>query len=1196
MPPAIEPRAAAPAPVLPAPPPPPPPPPPPRPVEDRAAQDRVVAKVEKDLDDGGIFNSVSRDDVRSSVQAISELSGVDAGRVIDRLRESGHLEKLAKESVEGQDGWFGPDGLSRDEQGAFFDTMAQRLDGQHLATLASAYKEAGGKHEQRLADSIARQSTPGAALEFVQTLASQTTDGGRPGALGGSYADQDARAIATVMSNLRGDYAAQAFGSLTPDQRAAVFMASTGLETTTIVSEFPVTVADVDAGGLGRLLEAARTIPDPTARAAALNGAADTVSAIAGAYGVEPRQVAPLARTVLGAADSQSLAAMDPQKAATLAGQAATSEPGDLAATATALSRLDASPTRDATIRTLFLKTGGDAYDDEPALATAMGAAYARTQTTDPLRQQTLAGDIAQMLGTSEGRALLADTRVAPEARAWAMDRLATDPSGVRSLVAGQDKPWEAKGVLESYARARVDQYAAGRGDGAVRLSGGSDFTNFIGAGLNAPMRQDLPTDQTGLQSAQGDAARGGYDFYAGIDAVQKPADGLRTAQSQMGGGEVGVSVLPIQFSSQESGPVDLQLYRVEGANGQSRYVDNIGRVYESFDAWKTENELPPGQMTYPADGHLAEGGATQLQTENTPNVSDSFLEHARDVADVAALVGGVLASGVIIIGSGGTATPLVAGAWVVAGGAAVYTGARAYGDLADRASHGQSLSLTDPEARAAWVSLAGSGLMVAGAGATRLAALAGEGALAANGARAAGILNAGANWADAAATVDTAATLQRNWDQLTPAQRAQMGLQIAFWGGMTGVSARTGGGGLIDAFNFRAQMNHAMLQTGAAVRTNPELSAGESSVTTVRDPRTGQVTDIRVDYGPGTSRAVIDVHTQVARDLIANGGAGGVMRRTFGDESAYRPGTRGEEVSLEVAKHQSLLDQYETQLRSSGLTEADRAALTRAQDDARFELRAYTRELNQIRDNRTLGDTPAFGSIDVKQSAQHWLDPSNSVVRDDLAQTSFARLRTGVAGDFPAAQRVALNRDGTLTLSDGTRIRNFGPRTNSLERFVTPQAEGGYGGALFYDRATDTVIAAVNMRTAGNEGSVTRVEVPYSRNAAGEWRADFSQQAPYRTSIDPNMVRVRSEHFMAANQNLRAAMTLDPTLAGRLGLTDAGANAVRFATGTSPAPYTWHHVDGGGQIWLVDSAVHGLFLHTGGFSEWAPGGTVRAR
>lgn len=1177
----------------------PPPPPPPPPPEDKAAQAAAVSRIEKNLDDGGLFNTVSSGEAKDAVAALDGLNGVDANQVIDQLQADGRLEKFARESVENQDGWFGPDGMSRDEQNSFFANMALRLDGAHLATLSRAYAAGGGDaHEKVLADAVARYSTPSTALAYVSALAPEATGGGKASIMGGSYVDGDARAVGTVISSLRGVYADLAFRSLTPEQTSAVFMSSTALETATISGGYTATtVADVDPAGFSQLMEAAQSISDPQSRATVLQSALGTVDTIRATYGVQDWHVAPLARAVTGALDTPSLAALGPQEASRLAGYVALSEPKDLVGSLADVSRLDASPARDALIRTLFLKTEPDKFDGNPDLASAMGLAFARTQTSDTTRVAALGASYAQLLGSSEGRALVSDPSVNPSARLWAMGQAGADPAKVAGLIDGNDKPWEAPGLLELYAQPRVDQFALGRGDGGVTLKGGSDFANFVGAGLGAPTRGDVPQDASGLETAQQRAATGGYDFYAGIEAVQKPATGIASAQRDMGGGEVRVGVLPVQFSAQESGPVDLQLYRVEGANGQSRFVDNTGRVYSDFNAWKAENKLPPGQMTYPVDGHLSADGTTRLETANTPEVSDSFWEHVGDVADVAALVGGVVASGVIIFASGGTATPLVAGAWTVAIGSAAYTGVRAAGDLIDRANHDQSLALTDPDARAAWVSLAASGLTVAGAGAIRIAGTAAEeSALAVNGARAAGILNTSANYADAAATADQAHMLIQNWDQLTPGERAQMGLQIAFWGGMTGVSAKAGGGSVSDAFNFRAQINHAMLQTGAATRLDPELSVGEASVVPTRDPRTGAVTDIRVDYGPGTSRAVIDVHTDVARQMITNSGVEGVMRRAFGDPAAYRPGTRGEEVSLEVAKHEALLTTIDARLKQPGLSETDRGALIRDREDTNFELGGYRGDLAEIQANRALGNQPGLGQVDVKQSAQHWLDPSNTLPRDALASTSFAALRTGVAADYPAAQRATLNANGSLTLANGSDISNFGARTNRLTQIVKPQSEGGYGGALFYDRATNTVIASVNMRTAADSGTVTRVEVPYRQNAAGEWRADFTRAAPYKTSIDPNLVKDRPEHFKAANQNLRDALAADSTLAARLGLSPEGLAAVQGARGTSPAPYTWHHVNGGGQIWLVDSAVHGLFLHTGGFSEWAPGGTAHAR
>ncbi len=1173
------------APTLPPPPPPPPPNPP--------AQDRAADRISRNLDDSGFFGSVSRGEAKDAAAALTELNGTDAGAVIDRMQADGTLAKFARETVENQDGWFGPDGMSRDEHADFLRTMAQRLDGPHLATLANAYKEAGGGHEQRVAEAVARNSPAHAQLDFVRALAPATTDGGKGGVLDGDYVDADAQAVGTVLSAMRGNYATAGFGELSSDELAAVMRSATGYSFDTITSGYgATTVADTTPDRFEQLLEGVRSISDVDTRAAALGAANDAVQLVGNASGKQDWHVAPLASAVIGALDTQALERMGPEVAADLADIAVLGEPSEIAATLSDLTRLDATPSRDAMIRTIFLKTPQDAYEDDSALAGAMGSALAATTTTDPYARATNAARLSDFLGRDEGRALLADDKVDPSARLWAAQQVVADPARIGGMIEGQDKPWEAAGVVELHAAARIDRFALARGNETVTLSGGSDFANFVGAGLGAPTRGDLPTDATALQGAQADAARGNYDFFAGVDAVQKPAEGMRNAQQQLGGGDLRVSVLPVQFSSQESGPVDLQLYRVENAAGESRFVDNVGRIYSDFGAWKRENDLPPGQMTYPADGALDAVGGTRLETANTPNVSDSFWEHVGDVADVAALVGGVVASGVILVGSGGTATPLVAGAWTVALGSAAYTGARAAADLHDRAQHGQSLSLTDGDARAAWLSLAGSGLTVAGAGVTRLAGLAAsESALATNGARAAGLLNAGAIYTDAAATVDTATNLVANWDRMTPGERAQMGLQIAFWGGMTGASARIGGGGLGDAFSFRAQINHAMLETGAAVRTNAALRPGEASVTPVRDA-SGQITDIRVESGPGTSRAVIDAHTAVARDLIANSGVAGVMRRTFGDPNAYAAGTRGEEVSLEVAKHEAMLREFDTQLARTDLAPADRTALARSRADIAFDLNGYRTELATIRANPALGSATGTGHVDVKRSAQHWLDPNATVPRDAAAQTSFAALRTDVASAFPNAQRVQLDASGGLTLADGTVIRNFGDHTNRLDRFVQPQADGGYGGALFYDRASGTVIAAVNMRSEANPNLVTRVEVPFARNAAGEWRADFSRLAPYSTSIDPTLPRVRDDHFRAANENLRASMASDSSLAGRLGLTAKGQKQVDNATTKSPEPYTWHHVNGGGDIQLVDSAIHGFFLHNGGFSEWAPTGT----
>ncbi|MEL6183895.1 MAG: DUF4781 domain-containing protein, partial [Myxococcota bacterium] len=377
---------------------------------------------------------------------------------------------------------------------------------------------------------------------------------------------------------------------------------------------------------------------------------------------------------------------------------------------------------------------------------------------------------------------------------------------------------------------------------------------------------------------------------------------------------------------------------------------------------------------------------------------SDTFWEHVGDVADVAALAGGVIASGVILVGSGGTATPLVAGAWAVALGSAGYMGIKAGADLYDRHAHGQTLALTDPDARAAWLSLAGAGLTVAGAGAMRGAtALASQGAkLAPQAARAAGILNATANLADAASTVDQAHALVTNWDRMTPAQRAQMGLSIAFWGTMTGVSAKASGGKVTDAFSFRAQMNSALIESGAAVRPSPDMASGHVRVKTGYDD--GGRLNLGVEYGPGSSKTSIRIHQDVARQLIDNSGAQGLIRRMLTDAPSFPPGSRGEEVALEVVKHRALVRAYEA--------EAPNAPERKFYET---ELRRYEGELDRLKANPSAARAPGRGHIDAASAEE----VTNAVKALGGSETQAKKLLDAV-GAPDAKHLLDAARDGT--------------------------------------------------------------------------------------------------------------------------------------------------------------------------------------
>jgi hypothetical protein len=545
--------------------------------------------------------------------------------------------------------------------------------------------------------------------------------------------------------------------------------------------------------------------------------------------------------------------------------------------------------------------------------------------------------------------------------------------------------------VAQAFARPTVDRMAAARGNEATLLKGGTDIDNFVGASIGAPITATPKTEAAAAQD-QAAAAQGRFNYYSSTPAVQKAADGVRNAQHDVGRGDVKVSILPITFSSQQDGAFNLNLYKVEGANGDNRYVDNTGKVYKDLGDWKQNNGLPPGKMTYPADGKLGAPGQTTLITEDTPKADSAGWDR---FTRGAALVGAAAAGGLLILGTEGAGTPAALALWTAVGASATVTGAQGLGVLHDRATHDQTLSLSDPEARAAWLSLGGTALTIGGAGVGKLASLAGEGSGAAAAlARASGVLNAGANSVDTMATLNSANDLVQNWNQMTPGQRTETGLQLAFWAGMRGLSAKSAGQGL-GGYSFRQQMNHALLETGAAIRPNPAVGAHDASILLTRNPVSGHITDIQVQHGTQASKAVIDAHTAAARDLVKAAGPDGALSRAVTGKG-FKPGSYGEQVSFEAAKHEALIQHYDQALQNKGLSPKDHQALRAQRADARHDLAFYRSELSDIEVNPAVGQAAAErgGGVDVKQKNIHWLDPSEAIPRSTRANASWDSYR----------------------------------------------------------------------------------------------------------------------------------------------------------------------------------------------------------
>lgn len=325
-------------------------------------------------------------------------------------------------------------------------------------------------------------------------------------------------------------------------------------------------------------------------------------------------------------------------------------------------------------------------------------------------------------------------------------------------------------------------QYLALRGD-EPRALWGTDLVNEIGVAMHLPPNH-LP------QTAEERAAlqEGRFELYTGdaralIDAVAgriEAVAGMCPAQ---------VAVLPVTYYSDETGIVELPLFRVDVPGGQEIFVDNEGRSYAGFEAWRAENRLPPGRVTYPSGGHLSPGeaGRALTVTEPTARTVDTIQEWALQAGDTVALVGGLVVLAGAVVGSGGALLPVTAAAL------AAWGGARSAGTLVDRAEHGQTLSLADPEARAEWLSLGANALGIAALGSGSLAR-----ALSQGGSRFATAASSVArltHWGAEAADALTIGDLVHRYftdPSLTPEDRLMIVAQVGFWAGQGAVTARS--------------------------------------------------------------------------------------------------------------------------------------------------------------------------------------------------------------------------------------------------------------------------------------------------------------------------------------------------------------------------------------------------------------------
>ncbi|WP_416397503.1 DUF4781 domain-containing protein [Allohahella sp. A8] len=866
------------------------------------------------------------------------------------------------------------------------------------------------------------------------------------------------------------------------------------------------------------------------------------------------------------AVGGNKLASIDSNKLPALAEEIAAGSADSIKASLDKILELPPSDNRNALLSMIFVKTPAEHVELHSGLQASMAQALAETgsDSAEAIAKNTAL--YTEALASGAGRALLSNNDVNSASRLWAARELANNPDFAKAALSAEgDKPWENKQVLEAHATLAF-QPLAQRGDHSVGVAASSsDIENLIGAGLGRelqwPTQSDMPRTDDELAAVTKKALAGELNLYKGDPVVTTISEGIRKAQAQMGGGEIGVATLPIQFSSEETGPVALQLYRVDGEQGQQKFVDNQGRVYDNFENWRKDNKLPPGKMTFPADGGM-DNGQFKLVTENTPGVSDTFWEHAGDVARGAALVGGVVATGVILASSAGMATPFVSAAWGVALSSAAFQGGEQIATLVDRSEHGQTLSLSDPDARAAWLDLAASGLTLGGAGAIRTATvLAKTGSQAApTMARGAGGLNAAATITDAASVGNQGYELSKNWDNLSPGERLQDGLSMAFWGSMIGVSAKASGGKVTDAFSFRAQMNSALLETGAGSRMNPDM--GSAVRINQLDAKNG---NLSIEHGPDATSDSIEVHTEIARMIIDNGGLQGAVRRAFGSEISFKPGTHGEVVALEALKHEKLIEV--TQARMDKAPPQQKEMWGNTIEGLKVKLEGYRSELEAIQSNPKLGDQPAQNGI--------------MVADDQVSVTGVASRRPSILSNFENPVPVTLDSRGKFN-----GAKNAGTNTPIFEGWIER------GGTVHYDADSDTFI--YGMTVEKSRGGTEFVEVPYvpstNPQLAGLRFPDFSRYSVERveiaemrgvgeTDITPPEIGDFSKAWEALERQ-GVNVTEVYGVSRR-----AWGDRVGTYPDTGVTGLTWHHTEDLKTLFFVDSSIHDIFKHKGGAS-----------
>ncbi|MGI5126743.1 DUF4781 domain-containing protein [Pseudonocardia sp. CA-107938] len=330
-------------------------------------------------------------------------------------------------------------------------------------------------------------------------------------------------------------------------------------------------------------------------------------------------------------------------------------------------------------------------------------------------------------------------------------------------------------------------------------------------------------------------------------EKAQKALDAIRSIGGENAGaadagkaGEVGIVQLYINDPNKpgDGYPVETVLFRVRGADGQTKLVDAEGGIFDNWHDYQQYNSLAEDHRVLIAadlDAPIGESGRLQ---DVAGHDEPTWKTVGKWVGRGAMVVGGVA---LIVSGVGAPlgAASLAAAASTIATvsfvTSAVAMGATAGGELIARGQHNQSTSWSDPTARSLWIT-AGASLIVVGGGlVAKIGALKAVGALQATG-RAAGAVGGVVMGGQMAYSTYTAI---RDWDTLTPAQRTE------FW-----IDTGIGALGLLGGGVKLAGSKIATFRQGALQGDVPGINQRITDLTALRGGIRPSVGELATELG----------------------------------------------------------------------------------------------------------------------------------------------------------------------------------------------------------------------------------------------------------------------------------------------------------------------------------------------------------